>query len=106
VFECVGIPGMLDTSVAAAAVHGTVVVVGLCMQADPFVPVAALVKEIAMQFVVYYTRPEFGHVIDTLARGQLPAGEFVTGHVDLAGINRAFTDLATAPEHRKILVTP
>ena len=106
VFECVGAPGMLDACVAAVAHRGTVVVVGVCMQPDPFRPLLAVMKEVGMHFVVYYTRQEFEHTIDTLARGLIRSGDLVTSGITLDGIDRAFTELASAPEQCKVIVTP
>lgn len=106
VFECVGKPGMLDTCVGAAAVHGRVVIVGVCTEPDPFIPVSAVLKEITMHFVVYYRRDEFAQVIIALGSGDLDPGPFVTDRVSLDGIAGAFRALTAPNLERKILVTP
>ena len=68
VFECVGLPGMTDVCTAAAVRHGKVVIAGVCAGPDPYRPVTPVMKELSIDFVVYYTRREFSSVIDALAR--------------------------------------
>src|SRR6478752_5175620 len=81
VLECVGRPGMADVCVGASTHHGHVVIVGVCTKPDPYVPVLALMKEISMDFVVYYTRREFFAVVDALEHGTIDAAPFVTRRV-------------------------
>lgn len=106
VFECVGIPGMVDVAVGAAALHGRVVIVGVCAQPDPFVPVMAVLKEITMDFVIYYTRPEFAYVVDAFGHGVIDPRPFVTDRVGLDGVDGAFRELDHARSQCKILVVP
>jgi (R,R)-butanediol dehydrogenase / meso-butanediol dehydrogenase / diacetyl reductase len=106
VIECVGLPGMTQVCVGAAGLHGHVVIVGVCTKPDPYVPIAALMKELTMDFVVYYTRREFFSVSDALERDRIDAGAFVTKRVGLEGTNDAFTELIEAKDQRKILVLP
>ena len=65
-FECVGVPGMVQASIDAAGVHGKVVIVGVCSKPDPFVPVVALMKELTMHFVVYYRSADYRYTIDMM----------------------------------------
>jgi (R,R)-butanediol dehydrogenase/meso-butanediol dehydrogenase/diacetyl reductase len=106
VIECVGLPGMTDVCVRAANRHGHVVIAGVCTKPDPYVPIMAVVKELTMDFVVYYTRREFFSVVDALAQGAINAQPFVTKRVGLQGANDAFTELIEAKDQRKILVLP
>ncbi|WP_067662348.1 zinc-binding dehydrogenase [Nocardia miyunensis] len=106
VFECVGIPGMIDVCVAAARTHGTVVVTGVCMEPDPFMPLVALLKELTMRFVAFYHRREFAHALDALARGQIDPAPFITDRVTLDGIGDAFAALSANSGQRKVLVRP
>ena len=106
VFECVGVPGMIDTCVAAAAVHGRVIVTGVCTKPDPFVPVVAVVKELTMSFTVYYQQRHFAHTIAALHAGSIDPNLFITDRVDLDGFPAAFTALKTPSTQRKVLVHP
>jgi (R,R)-butanediol dehydrogenase / meso-butanediol dehydrogenase / diacetyl reductase len=106
VFECVGLPGMTDVCTAAAVRHGKVVIAGVCAGSDPYRPVTAVMKELSIDFVVYYTRREFSSVIEALAGGAVDAAPFVTQKVGLASANDAFDLLTSSKEERKILVLP
>ncbi|MEE4546367.1 zinc-binding dehydrogenase [Streptomyces sp. V4-01] len=106
VFECVGTPGMLDGILAEAPLHSRVVVVGVCMGADTIRPSLAVNKELDLRFVVGYTPLEFRDTLHALADGTLDASALVTGHVGLAGVERAFTALADPEAHAKVLIDP
>ena len=84
----------------------TIVIAGVCTKPDPYVPVMALIKELAVDFVVYYTRREFFAVVDTLGQGGIDAAPFVSRRVELEGANDAFAELIAAKDQRKILVLP
>jgi (R,R)-butanediol dehydrogenase / meso-butanediol dehydrogenase / diacetyl reductase len=106
VIECVGLPGLTDVCVRAANRHGHVVIAGVCTKPDPYVPLMAVMKELTMDFVVYYTRREFFSVSDALAHDAIDASAFVTKRVGLEGADDAFTELIEAKDQRKILVLP
>jgi 2-desacetyl-2-hydroxyethyl bacteriochlorophyllide A dehydrogenase len=106
VFECVGTPGMIATSVAEAAVHGRVIVAGVCTKPDPFVPVMALMKELAMHFVVYYRRSDYAYVVDMLRQGRVDPSTMITDHVGLDAFPSAFEALKTPSTQCKVLVHP
>ena len=106
VFECVGTPGMIATCVSMTAVHGRLIVAGVCTKPDTFVPVLALMKELALHFVVYYRRQDFALTIDHLAQGRLPIDAFITSQVDLDGFAAAFASLKHPTDQCKVLVKP
>ncbi len=106
VFECVGVPGILDGIVAAAPVYARVVVVGVCMGADRIRPSIAINKEIDLRFVLGYTPAEFREVLYLLADGTVDPTPLITGTVGLEGIAGAFDDLGDPETHAKILVEP
>ncbi len=106
VIECVGLPGITDACIGASVRHGHVVIAGVCTKPDPYIPIAALVKELTMDFVVYYTRREFFSVAEALAGDSVDAAAFVTKRVGLEGADDAFTELIEAKDQRKILVLP
>ncbi|MFJ8857555.1 zinc-binding dehydrogenase [Streptomyces sp. NPDC102451] len=106
VFECVGVPGMIDGILAGAPLHSRVVVVGVCMGPDAFRPSLAVNKELDLRFVVGYTPLEFRDTLHALADGTLDASHLVTGRVGLDGVAAAFTTLADPDVHAKILIDP
>ena len=55
VFECVGVPGVIQQIMASAAPHARIVVVGVCMERDHIEPMFGINKELNVQFVLAYT---------------------------------------------------
>lgn len=106
VFECVGVPGIIDGIVRAAPVQSRVVVVGVCMRADQFRPAVANGKEIDLRFVFGYTPLEFRDTLHLLADGKVDASALITGTVGLDGVARAFDVLGAAEAHAKVLIDP
>ena len=74
IFECVGVPGILDGIIASAPLFSRVVVIGVCMEPDAIRPAMAINKEIDLRFVVGYTPLEFRDTLHMLAEGKVNAG--------------------------------
>ena len=106
IFECVGVPGMIEDIVNTAPLFSRVVVVGVCVGPDTFQPAMAINKEIDLRFVVGYTPLEFRDTLHMLAEGDVDPGPLVTGEVGLDGVAGAFDDLDDPERHAKILVDP
>jgi len=106
IFECVGVPGVIDQIMERAPRHARVVVVGVCMQQDHFHPVYAINKELNLQFVLGYTREEFAATLHAIAEGVTNVAPLITATVAIDGVAGAFKDLASPDRHAKILVEP
>lgn len=106
IFECVGLPGMIDGIVSAAPLFSRIVVVGVCMEADRIRPAMAINKEIDLRFVVGYTPLEFRDTLHMLAEGKVDADAILTGTVGLSGVEEAFASLGDPETHAKILIDP
>jgi threonine dehydrogenase-like Zn-dependent dehydrogenase len=106
VFECVGVPGLLDQSMVAAPRGTRIVVVGVCMEADTIHPLLGIVKELSFQFVLGYTQDEFAATLGHIAEGRIPTAPLITDHVGIDGVAAAFEALASPERHAKILVRP
>lgn len=106
IFECVGVPGMIDGVLAAAPLNSRVIVVGVCMGTDQMRPTMALSKEIDMRFVFGYTPLEFYDTLHMLADGKVDASPLLTGKVGLGGVATAFEALGDPDRHAKILIDP
>jgi len=106
VFECVGVPGIIEQIVNAAPLRSRVVVVGVCMEPDTFQPAMAINKEIDLRFVFAYDPAEFHDTLQMIAKGVVDPSPLVTGTVGLEGVEQAFGDLGSADHHAKILIDP
>jgi threonine dehydrogenase-like Zn-dependent dehydrogenase len=106
IFECVGVPGIIDSILVAAPFSSRIVVAGVCMATDHFRPTVAIGKEIDLRFVFGYTPLEFRDTLYLLADGKLDATALVTGTVGLAGVDAAFQALGDPETHAKIVINP
>ena len=106
IFECVGVPGMIDRVIADAPLNSRVIVVGVCMGTDQFRPTMALGKELDMRFVFGYTPLDFFDSLHMLADGKVNAAPLITGTVGLSGVAGAFTALGDPEKHAKVLIDP
>jgi len=106
IFECVGVPGIIDQLVAGAPMMSRVVVVGVCMEPDTIRPAIAINKEIDLRFVIGYDPGEFAQTLDLIASGKVDPSPLHTGTVGLAGVADAFTALGNPETHAKILIDP
>jgi threonine dehydrogenase-like Zn-dependent dehydrogenase len=106
IFECVGVPGVLQQIMEGAARGARVVVAGVCMEHDQIEPIFAIGKELNLQFVLGYQPDEFAATLHHLAEGKIEADPLVTGKVGVEGVAGAFEELVTPERHAKILVEP
>jgi threonine dehydrogenase-like Zn-dependent dehydrogenase len=106
IFECVGVPGVIQQVLEGAPRDARVVVVGVCMESDQIEPTLGIMKEIGLQFVLGYTPDEFQRSLRLIADGAVDARTLITDKVGLDGVKGAFTALANPEKQTKILVEP
>jgi threonine dehydrogenase-like Zn-dependent dehydrogenase len=106
VFECVGVPGVLQEIMRQAPLGAKIVVAGVCMEDDSIRPMYGINKELSVQFVLGYSPMEFADTLGALADGRIDVAPLVTGKVGVGGVAQAFTDLGSPERHAKILVEP
>ncbi|MEY9108494.1 threonine dehydrogenase-like Zn-dependent dehydrogenase/drug/metabolite transporter (DMT)-like permease [Bradyrhizobium yuanmingense] len=106
IFECVGVPGLLQQVFEGAPRDARIVVVGVCMESDRSEPMLGIMKELNVQYVLGYTPEEFAASLRLIAEGQVDAAAMVTAEVGLDGVAKAFADLANPEAHTKIIVQP
>lgn len=106
IFECVGVPGVLQQLIEGAPLFSSIVVVGVCMQSDRIEPALAINKELEMKFVLGYTPLEFRDSLYMIAEDKVNVDHLITGVVGLNGVENAFAALKDPEKHAKILVDP
>jgi (R,R)-butanediol dehydrogenase/meso-butanediol dehydrogenase/diacetyl reductase len=104
IFECVGVPGMIQQCVLLAPPRGRIVVVGVCIQPDTIFPMFAIVKEISLRFVVGYRRQDFQLTLDMLAAERIAGAPMITDVVDLAKLPAAFEALKQPTTQCKVML--
>ncbi|WP_252719255.1 zinc-binding dehydrogenase [Acinetobacter baumannii] len=106
IFECVGVPGVLQQIIEGAPLFSRIVGVGVCMQSDKIEPALAINKELEIQFVLGYTPLEFRDALHMIAEGKVNCSPLITGVVGLEGVTNAFEALRDPEQHAKILIDP
>jgi threonine dehydrogenase-like Zn-dependent dehydrogenase len=106
VFECVGVPGILQAIIREAPPRTRVVVAGVCMEEDRIQPLAAAPKELSFQFVFGYAPEEYAEALQAIADGRIEVDSMITGRVGLDGVAQAFEELGQPDRHAKILIEP
>ena len=106
VFECVGMPGVIQQLAEAAPPGTRIVVAGVCMESDRIEPLVYITKEIELRFVLGYSQAEFARSLENLAEGRTRYNEIITGVVSLDETPDAFVRLQTDKSQIKILVAP
>jgi len=106
VFECVGVPGMLQTLLEQAPPLAHIVVVGACMEDDRILPVLGINKQMRFSFVWAYSQDEFAETLHALGEGAIDGSAFLTDRVGLGDAPAAFERLGTPGDQVKIVVEP
>jgi (R,R)-butanediol dehydrogenase/meso-butanediol dehydrogenase/diacetyl reductase len=106
VYECVGVPGVIQQCTALCEARGTVLVAGVCMRPDPWVPAAAMLKELRLQFVAFYHKKDFQLALDLLGSARIRADRFITDVVALDAMPAAFEALRKPVGQCKVIVEP
>jgi threonine dehydrogenase-like Zn-dependent dehydrogenase len=104
IFECVGVPGLIQQVLANAPPRSRLIVVGVCMQPDTIEPLMAISKEMNIHFVYAYSAEEFAQTLTDLADGRLEAEPIITSVVRPEGVARAFDTLAQPEDEAKIMI--
>lgn len=106
IFECVGVPGMLQSIIENAPPTAHVVVVGACVEDDRILPVIAINKQLRFDFVFAYTPEEFAATLHALGEGEIDASCFLSDIVALNDTAAAFERLGSPGDLVKIMVRP
>ncbi|MBM7061842.1 zinc-binding dehydrogenase [Pseudomonas sp. UL073] len=106
IFECVGVPGMIQEVMTGAPYGARIMVVGLCMEPDRIEPASPILKELNVGFASFYSPQEFAQTLRHLAEGELDVGAMITANLPLAQIGEAFEQLAKPQDQIKILIRP
>jgi threonine dehydrogenase-like Zn-dependent dehydrogenase len=106
IFECVGVPGVIQQVMEGAPASARIVVVGVCMETDRLEPFFGIVKQLSVQFVLAYTGQEFAESLHFIAEGKVDVTPMLTGTVGLDGVGAAFAELGNPDRHAKVIVNP
>lgn len=106
IFECVGVPGMIEQTFLSAPRDARIVVVGVCLQTDHSRPLIAINKELNVQYVLGYTMDEFKQTLGFIADGTFDVSQLVTAEIALSDVADMFAELANPEAQGKVVVNP
>lgn len=105
-FDCVGVPGMIDSFVNNAPHRSTIVVIGACMPPDQFRPMMAQWRDLTIEFVLSGPPDSYQRALDVVIDPPVDLEPLITGQVGLDGVATAFAELTQPDKHCKIIVRP
>ena len=106
VFECVGVPGVLQNIIESVPVSTQVIVAGVCMETDKIEPFLCINKQIDFRFVLGYTAEDLAATLGNIANGKIDVLPAITDEVGLDGVPAAFAALADPEKQCKVVVRP
>jgi (R,R)-butanediol dehydrogenase / meso-butanediol dehydrogenase / diacetyl reductase len=106
VFECVGIPGLIQQAVSQVRNRGTILLLGLCTRPDTFNSFAMLSKEVRLITSAFFTRQEYQAALDILDAGAAESRLLVTDVISLADTPQRFEALKSRTHDCKVLINP
>ena len=106
VIECVGVPGMLGLCIDLVKHQGKVMVCGVCTKEESFIPLAALAKEVCLQWALGYKPRDFEVVLDLLASGRIDPAPLITHVIGFDDLADRFERLRAPTDECKVLLRP
>lgn len=106
IFECVGVPGLLQSCIDLSAPFGRIVIVGVCMVPDTLVPMTGIFKEVNVQFILGYSKTDWRLVLNLLDAGKLDPEPMITHVFGLEELPAQFEALRKPTDQIKLLVHP
>jgi threonine dehydrogenase-like Zn-dependent dehydrogenase len=106
VFECAGMPTLIDDAIALVRPRGTVVVAGLCVTQDQITPGAALFKEVRIIFSLLYSVHEFEVAARKLDTGTINTDAMIVKTISLDKLPSTFEALRQSYPPCKVQIDP
>ncbi|MET0272738.1 MAG: zinc-binding dehydrogenase [Phenylobacterium sp.] len=106
IFECVGVPGVLQGIIDGAPGGSQIIVAGVCMATDQIEPSLCINKQLEFKFVLGYSPEEFAATLHNIAEGRIDVRPTITDIVGLSGVAAAFAALADPETQCKVVVDP
>ncbi|GAO56925.1 alcohol dehydrogenase catalytic domain-containing protein [Novosphingobium sp. MD-1] len=106
VFECVGVPGLLNQAVDQVKPQGTVFLLGLCTKPDPLNTFTMLAKEVSLVPSAFFTVPDYEASLAALDSGTVEPRLMITGTVTLDETPAMFESLKHRSGHCKVMISP
>jgi threonine dehydrogenase-like Zn-dependent dehydrogenase len=106
IFECVGVPGVLDGIIHGAAHGARVIVAGWCLEIDHLFTAAAHYKGLTLQFGGGPMPEDFDTALRALGDGDIEVSSWVTDSVGLSGVAEALEAMRDPDRGIRTVVVP
>jgi len=106
VFEATGVPGLIAQGIVSSAFRGRVVVVGVCHHPDTIFPLAGILKETTVHFVLAYELSDFRYTVAMMDQGRIDPAPMITDRIGLPEVPAMFETLSQPTTQAKVLIAP
>lgn len=106
VFECVGMPGLIDQAVSQVRPQGTILLLGLCTRPDTLHTFPMLSKEVKLVTSAFFTVSEYEAALAALDDGAIEPRLLVTDTIGLSDTPDVFESLKRRSSQCKVLIAP
>jgi threonine dehydrogenase-like Zn-dependent dehydrogenase len=106
VFECVGVPGVLDSIMRSVAAGARIVVAGWCLETDHIFSPSAHTKGLSVQFGGGPRPEDFDAALRALGEGQIDPTPWLGDRVGLSGVAGALEAMRDPANPIRTIVEP
>ena len=106
IYECVGLPGMLQQIIAAAPFDGRIVMGGYCMEEEHFFSFVAQNKRLNVQFAGGEEAQDMDTALRSIDDGTIDVRPWLGGRIGLGGVAQAMADMSGPDAPIRTVVDP
>jgi threonine dehydrogenase-like Zn-dependent dehydrogenase len=106
IFECVGVPGVMDQIMRNATAGARIMVAGWCLETDHMFTPCAHLKGLQVQYGGGPLPEDFAAAFRGLCEGRLDPTPWLGGRIGLAGVADAFDSFAGPGNPVRLIVDP
>jgi len=106
IFECVGVPGVLDQIVRNCAIGARIIVPGWCLEPDQMLTVCAHTKALNIQFGGAPNHDDFKRALQGISDGSLDPTGWLGGRVSLGAVRESLARVGEPANPIRVVVDP
>ena len=106
IFEAVDIPGMIQRCVDMAEPDSRIVVVGVCQQADSFLPLQCIAKRLQLIFAYGYNLGDFQQILALMGQGRIDVAPLISHRIGLNELPAMFEAMHHPSDQIKVIIEP
>lgn len=106
IFECVGIPGMIQQMISMAEPRSKIIVVGVCMEPDTFIPMDCTFKALELVFPFGYSISDYEYIFEQMEMGRISGKPLISNCISLEELPDMFERLKKPTDQCKVIVMP